>query len=56
MSLEQVSSAGFSRGLQGEKLAKRGIETTAVLQNNTTKIQSPCLENTVFPFLFDAES
>ena len=25
-------------GLQGENLAKRGIETTAVSQNNTTKI------------------
>ena len=57
MSLEQISSAGFSRGLQGEKLAKRGIETTAVLQNNTTKIQSPVLSvlalgPTVIPIVY----
>ena len=29
-----------TRGSQGEKLAKRGIETTAVTQKSTTKIET----------------
>ena len=40
-------------GLQGEKLAKRGIETTAVSQNNTAKIYSPCLESKFFLLIWD---
>ena len=36
-------------GLQGEKLAKRGIETTAVTQKSTTKIERHCLQSNFFP-------
>ena len=36
-------------GSQGEKLAKRGIETTAVTQKSTTKIKRHCLQANCFP-------
>ena len=36
-------------GSQGEKLAKRGIETTAVTQKSTTKILRHCLQSKFFP-------
>ena len=36
-------------GSQGEKLAKRGIETTAVTQKSTTKIERHCLQSKFSP-------
>ena len=33
-----IKSGAETKGLQGEKLAKRGNETTAVAQKSTTKI------------------
>ena len=40
------------RGSQGEKLAKRGNETTAVVQKSTTKYRDAACK-AIFPFLFD---
>ena len=53
MSIKSGAKTKKIRGSQGEKLAKRRNETTAVAQKSTTKIQRHCLQINFFPFLFD---
>ena len=56
MSIKSEAKTKKNWGSQGEKLAKRGIETTAVTQKSTTKIERHCLQSKVFPSLFEAGS
>ena len=55
MSIKSEAKTKKKWGSQGEKLAKRVIETTAVTQKSTTKSERHCLQSKFFPSLLDRQ-